>query len=171
MEGNIRLGPRDQQIVDLLLQGCDNSEIAKQLKMAPRTVKARFNRLFLKFGITQGIKRVKLATMLYRRQLCLEPSATGHESPANANTESSNLSPRVSKTAKSQTQSALPNTSLRTISGLSTTNSVYGTESNSPYGTKRDATNKVPAPDSAEVWEHSILQLGAQILSSARVKN
>ena len=29
-----RLGPREQQMVELLLQGCDNAEIAAQLKMA-----------------------------------------------------------------------------------------------------------------------------------------
>ena len=45
-ESSIRLGPREQQIAELLLQGCDNSEIARQLKMARRTVKAHFNRLF-----------------------------------------------------------------------------------------------------------------------------
>jgi ATP/maltotriose-dependent transcriptional regulator MalT len=56
------------QIVELLLQGCDNPEIARQLHMACRTVKAHFNRLFRRFGITSGIKRVKLATLLYRRQ-------------------------------------------------------------------------------------------------------
>jgi DNA-binding NarL/FixJ family response regulator len=69
-EQTVRLGPREQQIVELLLQGCDNAEIASQLKMARRTVKAHFNRLFLRFGITGGIKRVKLATLLYRRQAC-----------------------------------------------------------------------------------------------------
>ena len=47
-----RLGPREQQMVELLLLGCDNAEIAAQLKMALRTVKAHFNRLFLRFGIT-----------------------------------------------------------------------------------------------------------------------
>ncbi len=71
-EQTVRLGPREQQIVELLLQGCDNAEIASQLKMARRTVKAHFNRLFLRFGITGGIKRVKLATLLYRRQSCLQ---------------------------------------------------------------------------------------------------
>src|ERR1700720_2306636 len=71
-EQAVRLGPREQQIVELLLQGCDNAEIASQLKMARRTVKAHFNRLFLRFGITGGIKRVKLATLLYRRQACLQ---------------------------------------------------------------------------------------------------
>jgi DNA-binding NarL/FixJ family response regulator len=58
------LGPRELQIVGLLLQGCDNAEIARELKMARRTVKAHFNRLFLRFGISSGIKRVKLATLM-----------------------------------------------------------------------------------------------------------
>jgi DNA-binding CsgD family transcriptional regulator len=71
-EKPVRLGQREQSIVELLLQGCDNDEIARQLKMAPRTVKAHFNRLFLRFGISGGIKRVKLATMLYRKQLFSE---------------------------------------------------------------------------------------------------
>jgi len=59
-EKPVRLGPREQQIAELLLQGCDNTEIAAQLKMARRTVKAHFNRLFQRFGIDGGIKRVKL---------------------------------------------------------------------------------------------------------------
>jgi hypothetical protein len=159
-EGTVRLGPRDQQIVNLLLQGCDNTEIAKQLKMAPRTVKARFNRLFLRFGITQGIKRVKLATMLYRRQLCLEPSAMGHESQANVKAELSNLLPKVSRIAKSQTLSAQPNTSLRTISGSSTTNSAYGTGSNLPYGTRLEGMKTEPARSIADLSGKSLLRLG-----------
>jgi regulatory LuxR family protein len=170
-EGIFRLRPRDQQIVDLLLQGCDNTEIAKQLSMAPRTVKAHFNRLFLKFGITQGIKRVKLATMFYRRQLWLEPNVTVQESPANAKAGSSNLSPKVSKIERSQTLSAPPNTSSKTISASSTTNSVCGTESNSPYGTKLDVMNKARAHELTEVWEPSVLQLRTHILTSFRVKN
>jgi DNA-binding NarL/FixJ family response regulator len=91
----VRLGPREQQIVELLLQGCDNAEIASQLKMARRTVKAHFNRLFLRFGITGGIKRVKLATLLYRRQLCLQAHASGTVSPVNGNTLLSNSSPKA----------------------------------------------------------------------------
>src|SRR5579864_5065515 len=94
-EQTVRLGPREQQIVELLLQGCDNAEIASQLKMARRTVKAHFNRLFLRFGITGGIKRVKLATLLYRRQTCLQMDAMGPVSQMNANTESSNLLPKA----------------------------------------------------------------------------
>ena len=72
MEKIVQLGPREQQVVDLLLQGADNAEIATELKMARRTVKAHFNRLFLRFGITSGIKRVKLAILMYRRQACQE---------------------------------------------------------------------------------------------------
>lgn len=63
-----KLGPREQQVVTLLLEGCDNAEIAQRLHMALRTVKAHFNRLFLRFQIVDGIKRVKLAILFYRRQ-------------------------------------------------------------------------------------------------------
>lgn len=36
--------------------------------MARRTVKAHFNRMFMRFAIDGGIKRVKLAVMMYREQ-------------------------------------------------------------------------------------------------------
>ena len=77
----IFLGARQQQIVDLLLQGCSNAEIAEDLTMNRRTVKAHFNRLFLRFGITDGIKRVKLATLLYRNQLILDDNAANKRVP------------------------------------------------------------------------------------------
>jgi DNA-binding NarL/FixJ family response regulator len=60
---------REQQVVNLLLEGCGNTDIASRLGIANRTVKACFNRLYLRFGITSGIKRVKLATLLYRNQV------------------------------------------------------------------------------------------------------
>ena len=66
----IQLTPRGRDIVALLLLGCDNIEISKNLNIAPRTVKAHFSRLYLRFGIMGGIKRVKLATLLYRRHSC-----------------------------------------------------------------------------------------------------
>lgn len=94
-EQTVRLGPREQQIVELLLQGCDNAEIASQLKMARRTVKAHFNRLFLRFGITGGIKRVKLATLLYRRQSCQQMDVMGTVSPMSVNIVSSNSLPKA----------------------------------------------------------------------------
>src|ERR1700720_663176 len=118
-ESSIRLGPREQQIAELLLQGCDNSEIARQLKMARRTVKAHFNRLFLRFAITGGIKRVKLATILYRRQLCSENSVTEIAYPAGESSELSNLSPRDSKIGKSRTPSEPRNMSSKITCELS----------------------------------------------------
>jgi S1-C subfamily serine protease len=60
-EQDVRLGPREQQVVELLLEGCDNAEIASQFTMAQRTIKALY-RLFLRLGLAGGIKRVKFAT-------------------------------------------------------------------------------------------------------------
>jgi two-component system, NarL family, nitrate/nitrite response regulator NarL len=61
-----RLTPREAQIANLLLRGCGNQEIATELHMGKRTVKAHFSRMFLRFGIKDGIRRVKLAVLLYR---------------------------------------------------------------------------------------------------------
>jgi len=61
---SIRMGARETQIIKLLMQGYDNAEIARQLKIARRTVKAHLERLFRRFRITDGIKRVKLATLV-----------------------------------------------------------------------------------------------------------
>src|ERR1700694_5756621 len=158
-ESSIRLGPREQQIAELLLQGCDNSEIARQLKMARRTVKAHFNRLFLRFAITGGIKRVKLATILYRRQLCSENNVTEIGFPASENTGSSNSSLKDSRTAKSQTPSARPSTSLRTTCESSTTSSGSGTGSNWPSGTKPADRKSRRTPEALESWEQNILNL------------
>lgn len=155
MRGNIiRLGPREQQIADLLLQGCDNDEIAKRLKMARRTVKAHFNRLFVRFGISGGIKRVKLATLLYRRQLCSEMNGTEAGYLANENTELSNSLPKDSRIEKSQTPSEPQSTSLRTISEPSTTSSDSGTAWNSRSGMKRGAT--ASTPDLLDAWKRSV---------------
>jgi len=57
------LTPKQQKIVELLLAGCDNQEIADQLGIAARTVKAHFNRMFLRWQIRGGYKRTKLAMM------------------------------------------------------------------------------------------------------------
>lgn len=63
---------REKQVVDLLLQGYTNNEIATELKIHPRTVKAHFFRMFMRFQISGGVKRVKLATMIYRSRACKE---------------------------------------------------------------------------------------------------
>jgi DNA-binding NarL/FixJ family response regulator len=63
-----RITERERRILRLLLEACDNKEIAKQLNMSDRTVKAHFRRLFVKFGIDCGVKRVKLAVLMYRER-------------------------------------------------------------------------------------------------------
>jgi Bacterial regulatory proteins, luxR family len=165
-EDPAQLGPREQQIAELLLQGCDNSEIARQLKMARRTVKAHFNRLFLKFGINSGIKRVKLATLLYRRQLCMEASAMASGFPASESSGLSNLSPRDSRTVKSRMRLAPRNTSSKTIFASSMTNSDCGTGSSLPYGTKLADTKAQHTPEVLENWERSIMGLDPGVLKS-----
>jgi DNA-binding NarL/FixJ family response regulator len=65
----MKLTPRTQQVADLLLQGCSNSEIAKQLGIARRTVKSHMAWMFARAGLSDatGLKRVKLAVILYRQ--------------------------------------------------------------------------------------------------------
>src|SRR6266849_10860499 len=128
---------REQQIIDLLLEGCENAEIAKRLAIALRTVKAHFNRLFLRFGITSGIKRVKLATFLYRSRLCSDMIFTGSDAQLNGNTASSPSSPRALITGTSLAKLEPLSTSSRTVFESSTTSWVCGTVSRLPCGTRR----------------------------------
>jgi hypothetical protein len=158
-ETPVRLGQREQQIVELLLQGCDNDEIARQLKMARRTVKAHFNRLFLRFGINGGIKRVKLATLLYRRQLWLQTSVTENEYPASESTKSLSSLPRDLRTRKLPTRSELPSTLLKTTYASSTISSDSGTALSLPYGMKLENSSKPQGPDTPESWERALLGL------------
>jgi DNA-binding NarL/FixJ family response regulator len=67
---HIKITPRDEQVLQLLMQGCSNKEIAAQLNISPRTVKQHLRTLFLRAGIRDGRKRVKLATaMLAKEQM------------------------------------------------------------------------------------------------------
>src|SRR6266568_3025742 len=133
-----RLTRREQQIVNLLLEGCGNAEIAGQLRIAQRTVKAYFNRLFSRFGITSGIKRVKLATFMYRSRLCSDMIFTGSAAQLNGNSASSPSSPRASLTGTSFVKLEPPSTSSRTVFEPSTTSWVCGTVSSLPCGTGRE---------------------------------
>jgi DNA-binding NarL/FixJ family response regulator len=64
----IKITQRDQQVLALLVQGCSNKEIAGQLNISPRTVKQHLRTLFLRAGIKDGRKRVKLATAVFQRE-------------------------------------------------------------------------------------------------------
>jgi DNA-binding NarL/FixJ family response regulator len=63
----MKVTPRDQQVLDLLVQGCSNKEIAGQLSISPRTVKQHLRTLFLRAGIREGRKRVRLATAAFEK--------------------------------------------------------------------------------------------------------
>jgi DNA-binding NarL/FixJ family response regulator len=65
---DIKITPRDQQVLRLLVQGCSNKEIASHLNISPRTVKQHLRTLFLRAGIKEGRKRVKLATAMFIKE-------------------------------------------------------------------------------------------------------
>jgi DNA-binding NarL/FixJ family response regulator len=60
--------PCDQQVLNLLVQGCSNKKIAGQLNNSPRAVKQHLRTLFLRAGIREGRKRVKLAIALFTKE-------------------------------------------------------------------------------------------------------
>ena len=64
----IKVTPRDQQVLSLLTQGCSNKDIAGQLNISPRTVKQHLRTLFMRAGITEGRKRVRLATAMFEKE-------------------------------------------------------------------------------------------------------
>jgi two-component system, LuxR family, response regulator FixJ len=64
----IKITRRDQQVLDWLVQGCSNKEIAAELAISPRTVKQHLRTLFLRAGIKAGRKRVILATAVFERE-------------------------------------------------------------------------------------------------------
>jgi DNA-binding NarL/FixJ family response regulator len=57
----VKVSPREQQVLNLLVQGFSNKEIGGQLNISLRTVKQHLRSLFLRTGIREGSKRVKLA--------------------------------------------------------------------------------------------------------------
>jgi DNA-binding CsgD family transcriptional regulator len=61
--GQVKVSPRDQQVLNLLVQGCSNKELGDQLNISPRTVKQHLRMLFLRAGVLDGRKWVKLARL------------------------------------------------------------------------------------------------------------
>ena len=63
------LSSKERQVAKLLLDGAPNSDIAKELGMSLRTVKAYMNRLFCLYKIDEGgVRRVRLAVQMYREE-------------------------------------------------------------------------------------------------------
>jgi DNA-binding NarL/FixJ family response regulator len=62
-------GPREEQVAALLATGATNSDIAHELGIAVRTVKAHCNRLYLRYGLTGNKhKRVRLVISMLGAQ-------------------------------------------------------------------------------------------------------
>lgn len=147
MDSEIKLGPREQQISDLLVQGYGHKQIADALNMKYRTVKNHLGKMFLKFGVKSGNKRVKLAVLLYRRERCNEAEKPpDYEKKSEIDTEvvlqmlgnakSLNSSPKASSTGTLRRPSEQPKTLSKIISESSLTSSDSGIESNLRFGTK-----------------------------------
>jgi DNA-binding NarL/FixJ family response regulator len=64
----VKVTPRDRQVLRLLVLGYSNKEIAGQLNISPRTVKQHLRTLFLRAGIRDGRKRVKLAIAMFDKE-------------------------------------------------------------------------------------------------------
>jgi DNA-binding NarL/FixJ family response regulator len=73
----VKVSPRELQVLNLLVQGCSNKEIGGQLNIALRTVKQHLRMLFLRAGIRQGDKRVKLARYAREDQAAVMPLCEG----------------------------------------------------------------------------------------------
>jgi DNA-binding NarL/FixJ family response regulator len=59
---------RQRKVGYLLTQCYSNADMAKDLGVSRRTIKSDMNKLFIRYGITSGVKRVKLAVALFREQ-------------------------------------------------------------------------------------------------------
>jgi DNA-binding NarL/FixJ family response regulator len=57
----VKVTAREQQVLNLLMQACTNKEIGRELSISLRTVKQHLRMLFVRVGIDDGSKRVKLA--------------------------------------------------------------------------------------------------------------
>lgn len=77
---DIKITRRDEPLLHLLLEGCSNKEIAEQLNISPRTVKQHLRTLFLRAGIKDGRKRVKLRTT--PRSTTNQAHRAGHLGPS-----------------------------------------------------------------------------------------
>ena len=64
---NADLSPQQQELYDLLGQGCDPGEIAARLRVSPRTVETYCTRLMGKLGVN-GMKELRRRAIAERQQ-------------------------------------------------------------------------------------------------------
>ena len=68
---------RDQQVLNLLAQGCSNKEIGGELSISLGTVKNHLRKLFYRARIHDGRKRVKLARYIHEDEgVVMKPCAS-----------------------------------------------------------------------------------------------
>jgi DNA-binding NarL/FixJ family response regulator len=63
----VSLTNREKEVLDSLIKGHGNKEIAKELHIRPRTVKAHLKRIAFRMGINTPIRRIGLAVEWYYR--------------------------------------------------------------------------------------------------------
>jgi two-component system response regulator FixJ len=68
-----QLTPREQEVLDILLQGNTNKEAGRLLGISPRTVEVHRVRILSKFGVSSGIEL---------GYVCGRASAAGVQFPA-----------------------------------------------------------------------------------------
>jgi len=73
----VKVTPREQQVLNLLVHGCSNKEIGSQLNICQRTVKQHLRVLFLRAGIREGVKRVKLARYAHEDESAVMTACEG----------------------------------------------------------------------------------------------
>jgi DNA-binding CsgD family transcriptional regulator len=59
----VKVSRREQEVLDCILQGCANKEIANKLNVAERTVKFHVSSLLAKFGVTDRIALSREASL------------------------------------------------------------------------------------------------------------
>jgi len=65
---HVKITRRDHDVLQLLVQGRSNKEIAAELRISLRSVKQHLRTLFLRAGIKRGRKRVILATAVFEKE-------------------------------------------------------------------------------------------------------
>jgi len=59
----VKVSRREQEVLDCILQGCTNKEIAAKLNVAERTVKFHVSSLLAKFGVTDRVALSREASL------------------------------------------------------------------------------------------------------------
>jgi len=67
--GEVKLTPREQQVVDMLLRGLGPHSMAKELGVKRSTIRGYLRLLYVKFGLSPDrCERVQLAVKIYAQR-------------------------------------------------------------------------------------------------------